>query len=98
MPLYEYYCAKCLHAFDEILPVSKRKEPTEQPCPECGVEEVCKGVSVTTMGADVTLTPNKRTGGDWNKLMSKMKSGTPERYHKDFDRASDRSAGKLGPQ
>ena len=98
MPLYEYYCDKCQHAFDEILTVSKRNEPTEQPCPECGAEEVCKGVSETTMGADMNATPDKKTGGDWTRLMDKMKSYTPERHHESLDKPKSNSMGHLGPK
>ena len=98
MPLYEYYCDKCQHAFDDVLPVSKRNEPTKQPCPECGAEEVCKGVSVTTMGADMNATPDKKTGGDWTRLMDKMKSYTPERHHESLDKPKSNSMGHLGPK
>jgi len=98
MPLYEYYCEKCQHAFDDVLPISKRNEPTKQPCPECGAEEVRKGVSETTMGVDMTATPDKKTGGDWSRLMDRMKDGSPKRYHEALDKTKSNSGLKLGPQ
>ncbi len=98
MPLYEYYCEKCQHAFDEILTVSNRNEPTKQPCPECGAEEVRKGVSETTMGADMNMTPDKKTGGDWTRLMDKMKTYTPQSEHGALDKTKQRSAGQYGPR
>jgi len=97
MPIYEYKC-ECGHEFDDFLSISKRKKPTKTPCPECGKKKVYQKVSETTMGSDMTLTPNKKTGGDWNTLVGKMKKGTPERYHHGLDKASNRSAGKFGPQ
>ena len=32
MPIYEYKCEKCGHEFEEMLSVSRRKEPTQTPC------------------------------------------------------------------
>ena len=97
MPIYEYTC-ECGHEFDDYLTVSKRKQPIKSPCPECGENKVSQKVSRTTMGVDANFTPDKKTGGDWSRLMDKMKHGTPKRMHGQFDRASNRSGGKLGPQ
>ncbi len=46
MPTYDYRCEECGHEFEEMLTISKRKEPTEVPCdkqlhrasPICGGE------------------------------------------------------------
>ena len=97
MPMYEYYCS-CDYNFSKLLSVSDRDQPTREPCPECGKNEVNKGVSETTMGVDMKVTPDRRTGGDWSRLMDKMRHGTPERMHGQFDKASNRTGGKLGPQ
>jgi len=32
MPTYDYRCEKCGHEFEELLSVSRRKEPTQTPC------------------------------------------------------------------
>ena len=98
MPIYEYQCMECEHEFDSLLPMESRKRPTKEPCPKCNKKTVGQRISKTTMGADMTLTPNKKTGGQWNTLMDKMKSGTPDRYHHGLDKASSRSAGRFGPQ
>jgi len=37
------------------------------------------------------VTPNSKTGGDWNELMTKMKKGLPKAAHANLDRASDRN-------
>jgi hypothetical protein len=50
------------------------------------------------MGVDMNVTPDKKTGGDFSRLMDKMKHGTPKRLHGQFDQAGNRNAGKLGPQ
>ena len=35
MPIYEYYCEKCKHTFEEYLSISNRDNPIEEPCPKC---------------------------------------------------------------
>ena len=32
MPTYDYRCEKCGNEFEDFLPMSKRTEPTEEPC------------------------------------------------------------------
>ena len=32
MPMYDYKCKKCGHEFEEMLPISRRDEPTKTPC------------------------------------------------------------------
>ena len=100
MPIYEYHCSReeCNHQFEEYLTMSNRDKPTTSPCPECGENTVKKGVSVTTMGADMNMSPDKATGGDWSKLMTKVKKATPARDHDRLDSYSSNSAGHLGPK
>lgn len=40
MPLYEYSCRKCNHIFDKLLSMSRKDEPKQSPCPNCGEMEV----------------------------------------------------------
>ena len=98
MPIYEYSCADCGHEFTEVLTVSNRDKPLSEPCPKCGANEVEKLVSATTMGVDMKVTPDSKTGGDWSRMMDRIKKNTPERYHSGLDRSTSRSGGKLGPQ
>ena len=32
MPTYDYKCEKCGHEFEDMLPISRRNEPTKVPC------------------------------------------------------------------
>ena len=100
MPIYEYYCkdTECNHKFEEYLTISRMNEPLKKPCPECGKKTVKKGVSATTMGVDMKVTPDSKTGGDWSRMMDKIKKNTPQRYHSGIDQSTSRSGGKLGPQ
>ena len=53
MPTYDYKCEKCGHEFEEMLPISRRNEPTEVSCerqlhrasPICGGEIKIKVVA-----------------------------------------------------
>ncbi len=95
MPIYEYYCEKCEHAFEEVMSISSRNEPTENPCPECKEENTIKrGISATTMGVDMTM----GVPSWFQDKLSKMKDNTPKRYHDNLDKAGNRNGGKLGPQ
>tara|TARA_Y100001973_G_scaffold91699_1_gene140631 strand:- start:270 stop:422 length:153 start_codon:yes stop_codon:yes gene_type:complete len=50
------------------------------------------------MGADMNMTPDKKTGGDWTRLMDKMKTYTPQSEHGALDKTKQRSAGQYGPR
>ena len=96
MPIYEYYCDcdKCDHAFEEVMSISRRDEPTEQACSKCGEKNIRRGISETTMGVDMKMGVPSWFG---DKLQ-KMKDYTPKRYHDNLDKAGNRNGGKLGPQ
>mgnify|MGYP001326710433 FL=1 len=94
MPIYEYKCEKCEHAFEEYLSISNRDKPIEEPCPECGEKHIKRGISETTMGVDMKMGVPSWFG---DKLQ-KMKEYTPKRYHDNLDKAGNRNGGKLGPQ
>lgn len=74
MPIYEYHCKSCKHEFEELLHVSKRDEPLEEPCPKCNEKSIKKGVSLTIMGADATLTLDKQCPGFIRKMEEIAKS------------------------
>jgi putative FmdB family regulatory protein len=94
MPSYDFTCGKCNKTWNQFLLMEDRESPTKKPCPHCN-EKNCvlrewMGTNVA-LAADATLTPNKATGGAWNELMAKMKSGLPERYAKKLDKPNNMS-------
>ena len=97
MPLYDYRCSECDLDFTEVTSVARRDS---MKCPKCGKKKCVSrsGVYETSMGVDMNVTPDKKTGGDFSRLMDKMKHGTPKRLHGQFDQAGNRNAGKLGSQ
>jgi len=96
MPTYNYECTNCNHLFEQVETIANRNAPCEKPCPKCkeiGVEKSWVG-QTPGLGADTTLTPDKKTGGQWGELMSKMKRGMPKRYHKNMDRATNKTGSR----
>lgn len=73
MPTYNYRCSKCESEFEKIKPISARKEPEEQPCPECGtVGKVAQiiGASKTVHEIGGSLS---KAGDGWREVLSKVK-------------------------
>jgi len=99
MPLYDYRCSECELDFSEVTSVASRDS---MKCPECGKKKCVSrsGVYETSMGVDMKLTPDAKTGGDFSRLMDKIKHNgvTPKKYHDSLDQATTRRGGGLGPQ
>lgn len=38
MPIYDYGCHECETVFEKFMPISKRLDPVNSPCPNCGKE------------------------------------------------------------
>ena len=93
MPSYDYMCEACNETRDDFQMISSRDAPCKKPCPHCKKKKVKRTLPTEfpQMEADSTLTANKKTGGQWNELMHKMKDYTPNRYHDKFDKASSNS-------
>ena len=92
MPTYDYRCNACEHMFEAFHLMNEDNPPAKEPCPECGKKEVTKAVSKPAgLGADHNLTPDKKTGGQWNELMNKVKDYTPERFHGKLDKSSSQT-------
>ena len=93
MPTYDYKCKACEHAFEEIHLIEDREVPTKNPCPKCGKKEIFKSWAGVTpaLAADTTLTPDKKTGGQWSEMMGRVKKGLPKRYHRGIDKSTNMS-------
>ncbi len=93
MPTYSFNCKSCDKNWDTFLTMENRDNPTKEKCPHClkkSVERCWMGGSMSIQ-SDTTLTPNKATGGQWNELMAKMKSGLPGRYARKLDTVNNMS-------
>lgn len=92
MPTYDYRCEACGKIWDSFELISNRDKPCKEECPHCGEKKVARHIGeFPNMATDSNLTANKKTGGQWNDLMGKMKNYTPERYHSKLDTASSQT-------
>ena len=99
MPSYDYRCESCEKIWDDYKTVSARDEPCKENCPHCKKKKVVRHIGeFPSTATDSNLTANKKTGGQWNELMHKMKSYTPDRFHDKLDKASSQSGRKWKPK
>ncbi len=86
-------CGACDETWEDFQMVSGRDKPCKKPCPHCKKKKVKRTLPTEfpQMGVDQTLTANKKTGGQWNELMNKVKDYTPERFHGKLDKSSSQS-------
>jgi putative FmdB family regulatory protein len=92
MPTYDYRCEACEEIWDSFEMISNRDKPCKKKCPHCGEKKVTRHIGeFPSLTTDTNLTPNKKTGGQWNDLMGKVKNYTPERFHEKLDKASSKS-------
>ena len=92
MPMYDYRCESCENIWELLQTMSNREVPCKEKCPHCGENKVVRHIGeFPSTTVDTSLTPNKKTGGQWNDLMQKMKSYTPERMHDKLDHASSQT-------
>jgi len=94
MPIYEYQCDECEYFFEELLSMSDREKPINNPCPKCSKNAVKNCFSKPIMGVD----KNIKVPNWFQDKITSMKEYTPKRFHHNLDKAADRSGGKLGPQ
>lgn len=87
MPTYNYSCKSCEKLWEETHTIAERESPCSKPCPYCRKKKVFKTMEgcLPGLGADATLTPNKASGGRWNEVISRIKSGAPKRLHKNIE-------------
>lgn len=94
MPNYGFSCEKCNKQFERLLKIDEREIPLNEECPHCKTKgKIVKDYSSLSpaLNSDVTLTPDKATGGRWNELMTRMKKNLPKRYHGNLDSATSKT-------
>lgn len=94
MPNYEFICESCGDRFQQLLSITDREKPLSESCSKCGDRKIKRNYDQQTvsLASDMLLTPNKKTGGQWNELMTKMKKGLPKYTHANLDNATNRNA------
>ena len=96
MPSYDYMCEACDETWDDFHMISSRDVPCKKPCPHCKKKKVKRTLPTEfpQMESDTTLSANKKTGGQWNDLMHKMKNYTPTRLHDKLDKSTSQRGRK----
>ena len=96
MPNYDYQCEKCNVVFEKFMSMDDRDKPLEEKCGSCGAEGSLKRAifGFPGVGSDTTLTPDKATGGDWSRLMEKMKPHAGSYGRRQLDRTTEVSRGR----
>ena len=92
MPIYDYKCEQCGKAFESFQSYEEREKPCDDPCPGCLLEGVKRFFGgFPGLAADSTLSPDKKTGGQWSEMMNKIKDGIPPKYHSGLDKSTNMS-------
>ncbi len=76
MPLYHYECFTCGHQFTDMLRIANRKIPTENPCSECGADDVRQLIGTTNIGDPVRLGVT-RPSSEFNEVIERINDRTP---------------------
>ncbi len=74
MPHYDYTCAHCHVEFiDVLLPIARRNEPTESPCPACGTGTLERVIAAPRIG-DAMRQGRTNLPSAWTDKLSEIKS------------------------
>lgn len=73
MAVYEYICTKCGVESERFLSMANRKQPEEQPCPECGGVVRQAILNAPPLGDPVKLGVTKLPGG-FNDVIKGIKN------------------------
>ena len=52
MPNYDYHCEQCEYTWEDFLPIARRNDPCEKPCPIC-----CGGPVKKLIGSPAIVDP-----------------------------------------
>ena len=86
MPIYEYYCGKCVKEFEAMRPISKASEPTF--CPICGAE-ARKLVSACASKVDFYIRPSVRLAFRQHAAPARSKQKKSRKIRDDLTRRVD---------
>ena len=79
MPNYEYYCTKCDHSFEQIVPCNERDSLENTECPECHKKAIKRGVSAVRLSYSSPTDMFTRAGNGWKEVQDKIKKGSGRR-------------------
>jgi putative FmdB family regulatory protein len=79
MPLYDYQCSSCEHAFEKTLKISEMKQPESEICPACGDSHTVQKFTsaAPSLGDPCRLGDTKKLPGDFKDVLKKIHENTP---------------------
>ena len=76
---YDYHCEKCLGVWEMNLPMTKRDQPLDEPCPECGKDGMVKrGIACPGIQYQGTKSPQTRAGRHFNDVLKNISKNHPQ--------------------
>lgn len=82
MPLYDYQCNSCGDLQTKLLPIDRRMEPTESPCPVCNsIRTINMKINAPAIGYSHGL----KTTESFNDKLKDMKSKLPKSAHQSLE-------------
>lgn len=85
MPEYEYECESCKHRFSRRSSMARYKEPTVEPCTECGMMKVHIAITGAPTFVDSVrlFGMSSKLDGSWKETLAKIHENTPGSRLKD---------------
>ena len=78
MPLYDFQCKACNHAFEKQLKIAEMDNPLAEPCPECKKEGEMQRLIGGTVGfMDPVALGLKKPSEAWTDWLKVLKKNTP---------------------
>ena len=81
MPTYDYGCVECDYEVEEILPIARRHEPLESPCPKCNgrIEQkiACPGFVYDNISGTTAKGHKKKPDEAFTDHLKQMKRNYP---------------------
>lgn len=76
MPIYDYSCKDCGHAFSEMSKIADRLAPTETPCYECGKVSVAQLINAPMIVDPVRIGVVKPSS-EFTDVLTKIHESSP---------------------
>lgn len=71
MPLYDYRCTACNHAFEQFEKIDDRSKPTLKSCPSCKKKKIELVIGAAAVCDPVTIGVKRHDKG-WHEVLNKV--------------------------
>jgi putative FmdB family regulatory protein len=79
LPIYQYTCDHCGHTWDATYKISNRKDPEQEPCPECQkLQSIRQCITSVSFGMENDIRSKiSKPQGEFKEVLSKIHEKTP---------------------